>query len=113
MQGLHILTERSIMHDGANTILAIGITLIVVFVFWIITERIVNEGVDMAGFKLGCVMLGIAMVLIAVMVIPKRTQIKAWYDDSLKFDDLWQRYEVIESDGNLLTLIERENNEGH
>lgn len=101
------------MHDGANALLAIGITLIVVFVFWIITERIVNEGVDMAGFKLGCVMLGIAMVLTAVTVIPKRTQIKAWYDDSLKFDDLWQRYEVVESDGNLLTLIERENNEGH
>ena len=113
MQGLHILTEHSIMCAGAVAILGIGLTLIAVFGTWIITERIENEGVDMAGFKLGCVILGIAMVLFAVMVIPKQTQIKAWYDDSLKFDDLWQRYEVVESDGNLLTLIERENNEGH
>lgn len=63
------------------------------------------------GFVIGACIAGIVLTFI---YIPKTEHIQAMLDDSVSYVELTDRYEIVKSDGRIITMIEKEqNNETH
>lgn len=92
-----------------------SITAIVVFFDLFLTVGIVcgivlllNDD-SSGGFLIGA---SIALMLITFFYIPKTEHIQATLDDSVSYVELTDRYEIIKSDGRIITMIEKEQKDG-
>ena len=59
---------------------------------------------------LGCFVIGLCIAGIISMFyyVPKTEHIQATLDDSVSYVELTDRYEIVKSDGRIITMIERE-----
>lgn len=60
------------------------------------------------GFVIG---LCIAGILLMFCNVPKTEHIQATLDDSVSYVELTDKYEIIKSDGRIITMIEKEQKE--
>lgn len=61
---------------------------------------------DHIGFFVVC--LCIAGIFITFCYVPKTEHIQATLDDSVSYVELTDRYEIVKSDGRIITMIEKE-----
>lgn len=59
---------------------------------------------------LGCFVIGLCIAGIISMFyyVPKTEHIQATLDDSVSYVELTDRYEIVKSDGRIITMIEKE-----
>ena len=57
----------------------------------------------------GCFVIGacIAGILLMFIYVPKTEHIQATLDDSVSYAELTDKYEIVKSDGRIITMIER------
>lgn len=60
------------------------------------------------GFVIGACIAGILLMFCNV---PKTEHIQATLDDSVSYVELTDRYEIVKSDGRIITMIEKERKE--
>lgn len=60
------------------------------------------------GFVIG---LCIAGILLMFYYVPKTEHIQATLDDSVSYVELTDKYEIVKSDGRIITMIEKERKE--
>ena len=60
---------------------------------------------DIGGFMIGTC---IALMMLLFFNIPKTEHIQATLDDSVSYVELTDRYEIVKSDGRIITMIEKE-----
>ena len=60
---------------------------------------------DIGGFIIGAC---ISCMMVLFFNIPKVEHIQAMLDDSVSYVELTDRYEIIKSDGRIITMIEKE-----
>lgn len=61
------------------------------------------------GFMIGAC---ISLMLVLFFYVPKTEHIQATLDDSVSYVELTDRYEIIKSDGRIITMIEKEHKDG-
>lgn len=63
--------------------------------------------------KVGVVVIGlcIAGILLMFCNVPKTEHIQATLDDSVSYVELTDKYEIVKSDGRIITMIEKEQND--
>lgn len=61
-------------------------------------------------YHIGCFMIGlcIAGIFSTFYYVPKTEHIQATLDDSVSYVELTDKYEIVKSDGRIITMIERE-----
>ena len=93
-----------------------SITAIVVFIDLFLVAGII------CGFVLlfnddyfGGFLIGACISLIALLFfnVPKTEHIQATRDDSVSYVELTDRYEIVKSDGRIITMIEKEQKDEH
>ena len=93
-----------------------SITAIVVFIDLFLVAGII------CGFVLlfnddyfGGFLIGACISLIALLFfnVPKTEHIQATLDDSVSYVELTDRYEIVKSDGRIITMIEKEQKDEH
>ena len=60
---------------------------------------------DIGGFVIGAC---IAMIILLFSNVPKTEHIQATLDDSVSYVELTDRYEIVKSNGRIITMIEKE-----
>jgi len=54
------------------------------------------------------IVLCIAGIILTFIYVPKTEHIQATLDDSVSYVELTDKYEIVKSDGRIITMIERE-----
>ena len=113
MQGIDILSKTEIMARSTVIENAMNITLIIMVVSVLL--GLIFMGIDY--FRLGCICLGLlltsfitCLVLFATAHTYKtgRYQYKVTIDDSVSFNDLYEKYNVIDQDGKIFIIEDKE-----
>lgn len=87
-------------------------TAILLFVNLLLAAGIVG-GIALlsdADFNAGVVVIGLCIAGIFLMFccVPKTEHIQATLDDSVSYVELTDKYEIVKSDGRIITMIEKE-----
>ena len=59
----------------------------------------------LGGFVIG---LCIAGILLTLYYVPKTEHVRATLDDSVSYNELTEKYEIVKSEGRIITMIKKE-----
>lgn len=100
-----------------NTYMALarsGIAILLLINFFLTAGIICGIALLFQGDFSGSFLIGICitLMLLTFFNVPRTEHIQATLDDSVSYVELTDRYEIVKSDGRIITMIEKEQKDG-
>ena len=103
MDGVTILSTYMWWTRSSGTLLAFVIYFLAVGI--VVGIAMLADNDYIGGFVIG---LCIAGILLTHYFVPKTEHIRATLDDSVSYNELTDKYEIVKSEGKVITMIEKE-----